>query len=82
MIGMTLIKPSIFCLASVNHNAFYAAGECRRQVKYLTKFVKKFKIVELHVHIWNYNEKCIQISTNMASIGSLIREIAVKISEM
>ena len=32
--------------------------------------------------IWNHNEKCIQISTNMPGIGSLIREIAVEISEM
>ena len=63
-------------------NACHAAGECRRQVKKLTKFVKNVKIVECHDHIWNRNEKCIQISTNMPSIGSLIREIAITISEI
>ena len=63
-------------------NAFHAAGECRRQVKNVTKFVKNVKIVKFHDHIWNHNEKCMQISINMASIGSLIREIAVTISEM
>ena len=46
------------------------------------KFVFFFEIVEFHDHIWNHNEKCIQIITNMPGIGSLIHEIAVKISEM
>ena len=63
-------------------NAFYATGECRQQVKNLTKFVKNVEIVEFHDHIWNHHEKCIQISTNMPGIGSLIREIAVEISEI
>ena len=45
-------------------------------------FVKNVKIVEFHGHIWNYHEKCIQMSTNMPGIGSGNREIAVKISEM
>ena len=66
-----------FCI-----NAFHAAGECRRQIKKLTKFVKNVKIVEFHDHIWYRNERCIQISTHMTSIGSLIREIAIEISEM
>ena len=35
-----------------------------------------------HDHIWNHHEKCIQISTNMPGIGSLIRKIDVKISEI
>ena len=63
-------------------SAFHAAGECRRQVKSLTKFVKNVEIMEFHDHIWNHNEKCIWISTNMPGIGSVNREIAVKISEM
>ena len=63
-------------------NAFHVAGECRRQVKNVTKFVKNVNIVEFHDQIWNHNEKCIQISTNMPGIGSLIREITVEISEM
>ena len=63
-------------------NAFHAAGECRRQVKNLTHFVKNVKIVEFHDHIWNHHEKCIQQSTNMPGIGSLIREIDIKMSEI
>ena len=48
----------------------------------LTKCIKNVKIAEFHDHIWNHNEKCIQISTNMPGIGQIIREIAVKMSEM
>ena len=43
---------------------------------------KKVKIVEFHGHIWHHHEKCIQQSTNMPGIGSLIREIDIKISEI
>ena len=32
--------------------------------------------------IWNHHETCIQISANIPGIGSLIREIDVKMSEM
>ena len=46
------------------------------------KMYTNVKIVEFHDYIWNNNDKFIQISTNMPGIGSLIREIAVKISEM
>ena len=61
-------------------NAFHAAGECRRQVKNDTNFVKNVNIVECHDHIWNRHEKYIEISTNMPGIGSVIHELAVKIS--
>ena len=63
-------------------NIFHAAGECRRQVKNVTNLVNNVNILEFHDHIWNRIEKCIQISTNMPGIGSLIREITVTISEM
>ena len=43
--------------------------------------VPNVKIVKFHDHIWNHNEKFIQISTNMPGIGSFIREIAVEILE-
>ena len=56
-------------------NAFHAAGECRRQVKKLTYFVKNVEIVEFHYYIWNHHEKYIEISTNMPSIGLVILEI-------
>ena len=50
----------------------------------ITNVVKNLKIVVFHDHIWNHNEKCIQISTNMTGIGSVNREIseAVNISEL
>ena len=48
----------------------------------LTKFVQNVRIVEFYDHIWNHNEKRIQISTNMPGIGSLIPEIDVDISEI
>ena len=32
-------------------------------------FHKNVKIVEFHDYIWNLHEKCIQISTNMATVG-------------
>ena len=38
--------------------------------------------MEFHDHIWNHHGICIEISTNMPGIGSVIREIAVKITEM
>ena len=41
----------------------------------LTKFLKNVKIIESHYHIRNHHEKCIQISTNMPSIGFVIPEI-------
>ena len=64
-------------------NAFHAAGECRRQVKNLTTFVIFFEIVEFHDHnIWSHHVKCIQKSTNMPGVGSLIREIDNNISEI
>ena len=54
----------------------------RRQDKNVTNFVKNVNILEFGYYIWNPYEKCIQISTNMPGIGSLIREIAVEISDM
>ena len=62
-------------------NAFHAAGECRRQVKNVTNFVKNVNIVEFHDHIWNHHGKCIQISTNMPSIGLVMPEITYEILE-
>ena len=52
-----------------------------RQVKNVTKLVKNVEIVEFHDHIWNHNEKCIQISTNMSSIGLVIPEITCEMLE-
>ena len=38
---------------------------------------RHFNILRCHDRIWNHREKCIQKSTNMPGIGSLIREIDV-----
>ena len=43
--------------------------------------LKNVNILEFHYHIWNHREKCIQMSTEMPGIGSLIREITVKIEK-
>ena len=63
-------------------NAFHATGECRRQVKNDTNFEKNVKIVKFHDHIWNHLKKHIEMSTNMPGMGSVIHELAVKISEI
>ena len=38
--------------------------------------------MEFHYHIWNHHEKYIEISINVPVIGSVIHELAVKISEV
>ena len=43
--------------------------------------VKNVNILEFLDHIWNHHDKYIQMSTNMPGIGSLIREIDVKMSK-
>ena len=55
------------------------AGVSRRQVQ---GFHQNFIFLEFHDHIWNHHEKYIQKSTNMSGIGSLIREIDVRNSEI
>ena len=40
-------------------------------------YQKNVKSVEFHDHIWNHHKKCIQKSTNMPGIGSLVRETDV-----
>ena len=42
---------------------------------------KKSKLWNFIFHTWNHHEKCIEISTNIPGIGSLIFEIAVTIWE-
>ena len=43
----------------------------------MSQFHKNVNILEFHDHSWNHHAKLIEISTNMPSIGSLIREIDV-----
>ena len=54
-------------------NTYHAAGVSRRQLQNL--FFKTVNILKFHEHIWNHHGKCIQMSTNMPGIGSLISEI-------
>ena len=61
---------------------YHAAGMSRRQVQNVPKCSKMLRFLEFHDHIWNHHEKCIQISTSMPGIGSLIREIHINISEI
>ena len=65
---------------SMHVNAFHPRGRRVQTTgqKCIKMFVKSFKIVEFHDHIWNHREKYIQKSTNMPGIGSLIREIDFK----
>ena len=51
----------------------------RRQYKNVTHFVKNVNNLEFGYYIWNPYKKCNQKSPNMPGIGSLIREIDVKI---
>ena len=46
-----------------------------------TKCSKNINILEFRDYIWNHHEKCIQISTNMPSIGLVIPEIVFKFEE-
>ena len=64
--------------------ALYFAHGRREQttVQKYHKFVKNIKILEFGHYIWNHCEKCILISINMPGIGSLIREIYVKITQI
>ena len=68
---------------AVTLNTYNAAGVSRRQDQNVTNLVKNVNILEFGDYIWNPYEKCIEISNKHApGIGSLIREIAVDISEM
>ena len=51
------------------------ASAGRRQIQKITNLKNNVNIVKLHEYIWNHHEKCIQKSTNMPGIGSIIREI-------
>ena len=75
------VGASCLCPALKHLNAFHVAGECRRQVKNVKNLVKNCKIVEFQYHIRNHHEKCIQISTNMPSIGLVIPEITCEMLE-
>ena len=53
---------------------------CRRQFNIFSNifFFKYFNILDFDDYIWNHREKCIQMSTNIPSIGSVISEIIVE----
>ena len=48
-----------------------------------TKCFKNVKIIECHfTNIWNHLMKCIQISTNVPIISSVILEIDIKVRQI
>ena len=53
----------------------------RLHVQIYTKSSKNVNIIEFDYGFWNHRGKCIQISTNMPSIGSVIRELDVTFLE-
>ena len=58
---------------------YHTAGMMnRRHVQNVPTFLKNTNSFEFHDHIWNHQEKCIQMSTNMTGIGSLIRSNSKK----
>ena len=62
---------------------YHATDVSKRQE--VQKFKNKFKhsnIPEFCDYIWNHHKKFKQISTNMPGIGSIIRELDVKMSEI
>ena len=73
-LGKTLgLKCHLLIVLYCVFNTYHAAGVSRRQKQH---FTQKSNILEFHDHIWNHHEKCIQKSTNMPGIGSLIRGIS------
>ena len=45
----------------------------------LTMLTICHKIVKFHCHIWNHRDKCVQLSTNMPGIGSVMCEMDLKL---
>ena len=46
------------------------------------KIVKNVQILDFGDYIWNHHEKCIEISTNMPSIGLIICEIGFEFEKI
>ena len=61
---------------------FYLSRSDQTTAPNVHKYFRNINSLEFHEHNWNHHDKCIQKSTNMPGIGSLIREIEVTISEI
>ena len=60
----------------------HAGIECRLQDKIFNFFFSKILEIQIDIyHIWIQHAKCIQMSTNKPSIGSVVLEIVPAISE-
>ena len=60
-----------------SYQGYHAVDVSRRQIQKFTFFFKNNKIVEIHYYIiWNHEEKCIQMSTNIPGICLVDRKIA------
>ena len=57
-------------------NPLPADVQCRQQVKNVNKFFNIFLKFTFSCYIWIQHEKCIQMSTNKPSTGSMDLEIA------
>ena len=53
----------------------------RQQVQNFTKIIKSVKIIECHCYVLDHHKKCIEISTNMPTIGLFFRETGLKMWE-
>ena len=60
-------------------NTLHAAGVRRRHISKCHKIVKNLTNFKFRYYVWFHHTICIQISTNMPSIGSVIPEIAFDI---
>ena len=71
------------------HDKFNTKNSKTRQARAddmskISQFFKKSKnvnILKFGDYIWNHHEECIQISTNMPSIGSIMCEIGFEIEK-
>ena len=61
--------------ASSSPNPIHTNDDCRQQTK-LTFFVQKCQNSNFHYHICIQHEKCIQMSTNKPSIGTVVLKVS------
>ena len=66
---------------TIRVNTYHTACVSRRQVKNSHIFSQNVKILKFGNNIWYHHVKCIQISTNMPSIESVLSEIGFEFEE-
>ena len=78
MFALYIRVESLQVITIKNLNTYHAVGVSRRHIENVAKCLKNVIMLEFHDYIWNHHMKCIQISTNMPGIGSVIHEIAIE----